>query len=29
VRERAYIAAAGEELATLAPFRKDFVVEPE
>ena len=29
VRERAYIAAAGKELATLAPFRKDFVVEPE
>jgi predicted N-acyltransferase len=29
VRERAYIAAAGEELATLAPFRKDFVVERE
>ena len=29
VRERAYVAAAGEELATLAPFRKDFVVEPE
>ncbi|MFZ3225996.1 MAG: peptidogalycan biosysnthesis protein, partial [Xanthobacteraceae bacterium] len=29
VRERAYVAAAGEELATLAPFRKDLVVEPE
>ncbi len=29
VRERAYVAAAGEELATLAPFRKDFVIEPE
>jgi uncharacterized protein len=29
VRERAYITAAGEELSTLAPFRKDFVVEPE
>jgi uncharacterized protein len=28
-RERAYVTAAGEELATLAPFRKDFVVEPE
>ncbi len=28
-RERAYVAAAGAELATLAPFRKDFVVEPE
>src|ERR1700734_2935494 len=26
VRERAYIAAAGTELATLAPFRKDFTV---
>jgi len=29
VRERAYVAAAGAELATLAPFRKDFAVEPE
>ncbi|MGB6732560.1 MAG: GNAT family N-acetyltransferase, partial [Xanthobacteraceae bacterium] len=29
VRERAYVAAAGEELASLAPFRKDIVVEPE
>jgi len=29
VRERAYVAAAGAELATLAPFRKDFVVDPE
>jgi predicted N-acyltransferase len=29
VRERAYVAAAGEELSSLAPFRKDFVVEPE
>ena len=29
VRERAYVAAAGEELSTLAPFRKDFVVERE
>ena len=28
-RERAYVAAAGAELATLAPFRKDFTVEPE
>jgi uncharacterized protein len=25
VRERAYVAAAGEELAGLAPFRKDYV----
>jgi uncharacterized protein len=29
LRERAYIAAAGEELATLGPFRKDFTIEPE
>ena len=29
IRERAYVAAAGTELATLAPFRKDFAVEPE
>ena len=29
VRERAYVAAAGAELATLAPFRKDFAVESE
>jgi predicted N-acyltransferase len=29
VRERAYVAAAGAELATLAPFRKDFDVERE
>ena len=29
VRERAYVAAAGAELAALAPFRKDFVIEPE
>ena len=29
VRERAYVAAAGAELAGLAPFRKDFAVEPE
>jgi predicted N-acyltransferase len=27
-RERAYVAAAGAELATLAPFRKDFSIEP-
>ncbi len=29
VRERAYVAAAGEELATLAPFRKDLAAETE
>jgi uncharacterized protein len=29
VRERAYVEAAGAELSTLAPFRKDFAVEPE
>jgi uncharacterized protein len=29
VRERAYVAAAGAELATLGPFRKDFTVERE
>ena len=29
VRERAYVAAAGAELAMLAPFRKDLAVEPE
>jgi uncharacterized protein len=28
-RERAYVAAAGEELATFAPFRKDFAAEQE
>jgi uncharacterized protein len=28
-RERAYVAAAGDELATLAPFRKNFTAEPE
>jgi uncharacterized protein len=28
-RERAYIAAAGTELATLTPFRKNFVIEPD
>jgi predicted N-acyltransferase len=27
VRERAYVAAAGAELATLAPFRKDLTIE--
>jgi predicted N-acyltransferase len=29
VRERAYVAAAGAELAAMAPFRKDFTAEPE
>jgi len=29
VRERAYVAAAGAELATLAPFRKDFAAEQD
>jgi predicted N-acyltransferase len=28
-RERAYVAAAGAELATFAPFRKNFVVDPD
>jgi uncharacterized protein len=28
-RERAYIAAAGAELAATGPFRKDFALEPE
>jgi predicted N-acyltransferase len=28
-RERAYVAAAGAELATLAPFRKNFAVESD
>ena len=28
-RERAYIAAAGTELATLTPFRKNFAIEPD
>jgi uncharacterized protein len=28
-RERAYVAAAGAELATLAPFRKNFPIEPD
>jgi predicted N-acyltransferase len=28
-RERAYVAAAGAELANFAPFRKDFAAEPE
>jgi predicted N-acyltransferase len=29
VRERAYVTAAGAELATFAPFRKNFTVEPD
>jgi len=29
VRERAYVAAAGAELASFAPFRKDLAAEPE
>ncbi len=29
VRERAYVAAAGDELSTLAPFRKDLAAETE
>ncbi len=29
VRERAYVAAVGAELAATGPFRKDFVLEPE
>jgi len=29
LRERAYVATAGAELATLAPFRKNFTAEPE
>jgi len=29
VRERAYVAAAGEELAATAPYRKDFAAEEE
>jgi predicted N-acyltransferase len=29
VRERAYVAAAGAELAALAPFRKDIAIEPK
>ena len=28
-RERAYVAAAGAELAATGPFRKDFALEPE
>jgi uncharacterized protein len=29
VRERAYVAAAGVELAATAPYRKDLVLDPE
>ncbi len=29
LRERAYVAAAGAELAAMGPFRKDFVPEPD
>jgi hypothetical protein len=29
VRERAYVAAVGTELAATAPYRKDFAIEPE
>jgi uncharacterized protein len=29
LRERTYVAAAGEELAATGPFRKDFACEPE
>ncbi|HTC02054.1 MAG TPA: GNAT family N-acetyltransferase [Xanthobacteraceae bacterium] len=29
VRERAYIAAAGTEMAAMAPYRKDLVLDPE
>ncbi len=29
LRERAYVAAAGEELAASGPYRKDFALEPE
>ena len=28
-RERAYVAAAGAELATMAPFRKDLIIGGE
>jgi len=28
-RERAYVAAAGAEMAAMAPFRKDLVLDPE
>ncbi|MGB6541026.1 MAG: GNAT family N-acetyltransferase [Xanthobacteraceae bacterium] len=29
VRERAYVAAAGAELAAMGPYRKDFTLEPD
>ena len=29
VRERAYVAAAGAELAATAPYRKDLVIDPQ
>jgi len=29
VRERAYVAAAGAEMAAMAPYRKDLVFDPE
>jgi predicted N-acyltransferase len=29
VRERAYVEAAGAEMATMAPYRKDLVLDPE
>jgi predicted N-acyltransferase len=29
VRERAYVAAAGAEMAAMAPYRKDLVLDPE
>ena len=29
VRERAYVATVGAELAASAPFRKDFSLKPE
>jgi predicted N-acyltransferase len=29
LRERAYIAAAGAEMAAMAPYRKDLVLDPE
>ena len=29
VRERAYVAAAGTEMAAMAPYRKDLVLDPE
>ncbi len=29
IRERAYVEAAGAEMATMAPYRKDLVLDPE